>query len=126
EPTLDLATPEQARQRQRIHSELAALEKERTGFDGYSLAKEEQWEKRLTPEARLQLPAALQATLHVPENGRSPRQKETLTTAYRQLDLVRHALGGLGDSFPYLAFAHVELALFRTGMDKRIAQLKRS
>jgi hypothetical protein len=62
----------------------------------------------------------------VPENGRTPKQKQTLTAAYRQLDLVRHAVGGVGDFLPYLALVHGQLAEFRTEVEKRIAQLKKS
>src|SRR5262249_23660600 len=124
EPTLELATPAQEQQRQQIHRALAALEKQRQSLETYTPAKEEQWEKRLTPEARLKLPAALQAILDVPENGRTPRQKETLTAAYRQLDLLRHAAGGLGDPLPYLALAQARLAAFRTELERRITRLK--
>jgi hypothetical protein len=126
EPTLELATAEQARQRQRIGGELVRLERERQSFDAYSPAKEEQWEKRLTAEDRLRLPKALQAILQVPENGRSTRQKETLTAAYRQIDLVRHAIGGAGNSLPYVGLAHLGLAQYRVGIDRLITQLKRS
>jgi hypothetical protein len=126
EPVLELATPEQALLREQIRNEIAALEKQRKGLETYSAAGEEQWEKRLTPEMRLKLPAVLQAILLVPENGRTPRQKQTLSAAYRQLDLVRHVVGGVGDPFPYLALAHRRLAAFRTGVEKRIGQLKRS
>src|SRR5207245_11739443 len=92
----------------------------------YSTTKEWRWEQRLTPEARLKLPAALQVILQVPENGRSTRQKETLTGAYRQLDLVRHVVGGAGNSLPYLGLAHLQLAQYRTGLERRVGQLKRS
>src|SRR4029077_8999929 len=76
EPNLELPTPEQARQRQRTQSQIAALESQAACMETYSLAKEEQWEKRLRPEERLKLPAALQKILEVPENGRTPRQKQ--------------------------------------------------
>jgi hypothetical protein len=126
EPNLELATPQQAEQRQHIHQAIAALENQRRSFDGYTPAKEEQWEKRLTPEARLKLSPALQAILQVPENGRTAKQKETLTAAYRHLDLLRHAVGGVCASLPYVALAHAQLAAFRVGLEKQIARLKRS
>ena len=126
EPILELATPQQAEQRQHIRQAVAALENQRRSFDGYTPAKEEQWEKRLTPEARLKLSPALQAILQVPENGRTAKQKGTLTAAYRQLDLIRHAVGGVCESLPYVALAHAQLATFRVGLEKQIARLKRS
>jgi hypothetical protein len=126
EPILELATPQQAEQRQHIRQAVAILEHQRRSFDGYTAAKEEQWEKRLTPKARLQLSPALQAILQVPENGRTAKQKATLTAAYRQLDLVRHAVGGVCASLPYAALAHAQLAAFRAGLQKQIARLKRS
>jgi hypothetical protein len=126
EPILELATPQQAQQRQQIREAITALENQRRSFDRYSPAKEEQWEKRLTPEARLKLPPALQAILQVPENGRTDKQKETLTAAYRRLDLVRHAVGGVSDSWLYLPLAHAHLAEFRVGLEEQIARLKKS
>jgi hypothetical protein len=126
EPVLELATPQQAEERQHIRQAIAALEYQRRSFDGYTPAKEEQWEKRLTPELRLKLPAALQAILQVPENGRTVKQKERLTAAYRQLDLLRHAVGGVGVSLPYAALTHAQLAAFREGLQMQIARLKRN
>jgi hypothetical protein len=126
EPTLEVATPEQIRQRNQVRTQIATLEKQRKRLDTYTPDKEDMWEKSLTPEARLKLPADIQAILEIPENGRTPKQKQILTGAYRKLDLVRHVVGGLGDPFPYLELAHLHTGLFRMNVEKEIAALKQS
>ena len=125
EPTLDLAGPGQARERDRLRKLSAALEKQRRQFDTYTAAKENQWEKNLTPEARLKLPLPIQEILEIPENGRVTRQKQTLTAYFRQLDLSRHAVGGLGNPMPFLGLAHAEIARFRSTVERQLADLKK-
>jgi hypothetical protein len=126
EPDLELATPEQLRRREQIRSHLAALEKQRKSLDTYSAAAEDRWEKSLTPEMRQRFPAALRAILEIPENGRTPRQKQILTAAYRQLDWARHIAGGLADPLPFAGTAHLHLLRFRVDVDKQITALKKS
>jgi mono/diheme cytochrome c family protein len=126
EPTLDLATPEATRQRKQVRARVAALEKERKLFDTYSAAAQDRWESGLTPSDRQRLPPAIRAILEIPENGRIEKQKQTLTAYYRQLDLARHVVGGLGDPLPFLAASHAALARFRTSVEKQIAALKKS
>jgi hypothetical protein len=126
EPVLELATLEQTRQRNQIRKQVAALERVRKGLDTYSAEKEDRWEKGLSLEERLKLPPPIQAILEIPENGRTAKQKQTLTAAFRKLDLARHALGGLGNLFPYQALVHLQLGLFRTTLERQIAELKRS
>src|SRR5262249_9539287 len=116
---------EQARQRKQVRDRIAALEKERKRFDSYSAAAQDRWESQLTPADRRRLPPAIQAILEIPENGRIDKQKQTLTTYYRQLDLTRHAVGGLGNPLPFLAAGHAVLARFRTSVEKQIATLKK-
>lgn len=125
EPNLELATPEQVRERDRVRKLTAILEKQRKQFDTYTAAKEDQWEKSLSPEARLKLPEPIQKILEVPENGRVARQKQTLTAYVRQLDLVRHAAGGIGNPLPFQAALHAEIARFRTTVERQLADLKK-
>jgi hypothetical protein len=126
EPVLELATPEQVHLRNQIRARVAALEKVRKGLETYSAEKEDRWERKLSPEERLQLPRAIQAILEIPENGRTAKQKQTLTAAFRKLDLARHAVGGLANPLPFPGLAHVQIALFRTTVEKQLADMKRS
>src|SRR5207249_2809538 len=87
EPTLELATPEQLQQRRRVRDRLAELEKQSKTLDTYTPAKEEFWERNLSQEQRQKLPARIQTIIEIPVNGRTPRQAQMLTAAYRQLDL---------------------------------------
>jgi mono/diheme cytochrome c family protein len=126
EPKLELATPEELRRRQQIRARVAALERRRKSFGTYSAAAQDRWEQRLTPADRRRLPPAIQAILEIPENGRIESQKQTLAAYYRQLDLVRHVAGGLGDPLPFLAAGHAAAAEFRTSVEKQIADLKKA
>jgi mono/diheme cytochrome c family protein len=125
EPNLELLTPEQAKTREQVRARVAALEKQRQALDPYTPEREDRWEKSLSPEARLKLPKNIQAILDIPENGRVPKQKQTLTAYYRQLDLARHAVGGLADPLPFLSAAHAATARFRFAVDRQIAALKK-
>jgi mono/diheme cytochrome c family protein len=126
EPNLELATPEQLRQRNQIREQTARLEQQRKAFDTYTLEKEDRWERQLTPEMRQKLPPAIYAIIEIPENGRTGKQKQILTEYYRQLDLVRHVVGGVGDPLPFWAAAHGITGKFRAGVEKQLAALKRN
>jgi hypothetical protein len=125
EPLLELASPEQLRQRDEVRKEVAALEKQRKIFDTYTAAKEDRWEKRLSPEERQKLPSAIQVILEVPENGRVLKQQQALTAYYRRLDLARHGVGGLANPLPFLTIAHAQTARFRSAVEKQLADLKK-
>src|SRR5262245_31422157 len=126
EPTLELATPRQQKIRDGIHAELATWEKRRKSIDFTTEEEEKKWEERLSPAMRAEFPKALQTILAIPENGRDPKQKRTILTVYRQLDMLRHMAGGLGNPAPFLAAAHANALLVRTEAEKRINQIKDS
>jgi hypothetical protein len=125
EPTLELPAPEQAKQRAKVRAQIADLEKRLKALDTTSAAKQEQWEKNLTKPERAKLPKEIQTILEVPENGRTTRQKQTLTAFYRKTDLIYHAVGGLGDPLVYLGAAHFQAGSARTTWEKQIAELKK-
>ena len=125
EPTLELATPEQAKQRARVRAQIADLEKRLKALDTTSAAKQEQWEKNLTTGERTKLPKEIRVILDVPENGRNARQKQALTAFYRKTDLIYHAVAGLGDPLVYLGAAHLQAGAARTMGEKQIAELKK-
>jgi mono/diheme cytochrome c family protein len=125
EPSLELATPEQARKRQEVRTKVAELEKKLKQLDTTTPERLAEWEGKLTAEAKAALPPEIQKILAIAVNGRSPRQEQALMTYFRRLDQVRHALGGLGQPLPFLAAAHAEAAALRTTLEAQIADLKK-
>jgi mono/diheme cytochrome c family protein len=127
EPTLELPTPEQLQQRARIRAQMAALEKQRKLLDTTTPEAQEAWQIAATPpEIRATLPSQLQTILALPENGRSTRQKQVLTATYRKLDMVRHVLGGLAEPLPFMPAAQAQALVFRSTVEQRLTELKKS
>lgn len=126
EPNLELATPEQRRERERIRDRVAKLEQQQKAVDPYTPEREDQWDKRLTPELRQRLPEAIRKIAEIPENGRTPPQKQLFTAYYRRLDFARHALGGLANPLPFLSAGHALVAVFRSDLEKELERLRRS
>jgi hypothetical protein len=126
EPTLDLATAEQARERDRVRKRIAELEKQRKLLDITTAEAEMAWEIALTDEVKEHFPAEIREILRLPENGRSTKQKLTLTGFYRKIDQTRHAFAGVGNALPFLAAAHAGAFVFRTTVDQQLGDLKKS
>jgi len=125
EPTLELATPEQSRRRQQVQAGVAALEKKLKTLDTATLESLEKWEGNLNAEARTQLPKAIQTILAIAPNGRTAKQEQALLTAYRNIDQVRHVLGGMGNPLPFLSAAHLTAMSSRRGLEEKILNLKK-
>jgi mono/diheme cytochrome c family protein len=125
EPTLELPTAEQLRQREEFRGRLAEVEKRLQQLDMTTPAQVDAWEHRLTPEDKAKLPANIQAILAIAENGRDAKQKEALAATFRKTDEVRHAVGGLADPLPFLRAAHALAARQRTELHRQIAELKK-
>jgi mono/diheme cytochrome c family protein len=126
EPTLELATPEQQRKRNSIHRQIADLEKQRKTFDTTTDESEAAWEAKLTPEERAKLSKELQRILALPENGRSVKEKQTLTAGYRKYDQIRHVVAGVADPWSFLMPLHFQAVILRSTADRRIADLKKT
>jgi hypothetical protein len=125
EPTLELPTPEQVRQRAEVRTRIAGLQKQLAGLDTATPERVAAWEGSLTPESKAMLPADVQAILDIAINGRSPQQEQKVIAAYRKAEQVRHAVGGLGSPLPYAALSHVQLMTTRQRLEKDLAQLRR-
>jgi mono/diheme cytochrome c family protein len=125
EPTLELPTPEQLRKRQEVRSRIAQLEEQLKTLDTATPERVAKWEGSLTPQARAMLPAKVQAILAIAPNGRSLRQQQTVITAYRHCEQVRHVVGGLGQPLTYLAAAHLQALLTRKMLEKKIAEIQK-
>ncbi len=125
EPTLELLTPEQKKQRDAYQARLAALQKELALLDPVTQKLIDDWEKKLTPEERAALPEEVRTVLAIAENGRSGKQKAVLEAVVRRADETRHAVGGFVDPLPFAAAVHARLALRRGELKKQIAELKK-
>ncbi len=102
-----MPTPEQTHKRREVGAPIAALEKQLKTLDTATPERVAAWEGSLTPKARAMLPAKVQTILAIAANGRSFRQEQAVITAYRNVEQVRHVVGGLGQPLNYLAAAHV-------------------
>jgi hypothetical protein len=80
EPTIEFGTPEDYVRRDAIRSQVAALEKE---LDEYPL----QWEKSLSPEARLKLRPDVREIVQVPRDQRNTFQIEGLKGLLKEVDI---------------------------------------
>src|SRR5262249_1281134 len=79
-PTLEFGTPEDYVRRDAIRSQVVALEKE---LDEYAI----QWEKSLSPEARLKLRPDVRAIVEVPLDQRNEFQIEGLKGLLKETDV---------------------------------------
>jgi mono/diheme cytochrome c family protein len=126
EPTLELATPEQLKQRKEVQDKLAALEKRLKALDVTTAETITKWEGNLTPETKAMLPEDIQKILAIAPNGRNAKQIQTLREAYLKVEQTRHVVGGLGDPLPFMAAAHLTAMSERFALEKQIVDLKKN
>ncbi len=126
EPTLELPTPEQARERKRIRGEIAQLQRQIKELDLATPTRQAEWQQGLSVEARLMLSAEIRGILDLAENSRTAKQKQQLAAVYRKLDQVRHLAGGLAEAPAGLPGVNLHLAMFRASAEKHIAELRKS
>jgi mono/diheme cytochrome c family protein len=125
EPTLELPSAEQLRQREQVKKRIVEVEQMLKVLDTTSPEKMEEWENNLTTELRQQLPAEVRRVLDLPPNGRTARQKQILTEAYRKWDEARHLTGLFGSGTTLAQLAYLNTALARNALDRELADLKR-
>ncbi|MGD9646436.1 MAG: PSD1 and planctomycete cytochrome C domain-containing protein [Pirellulales bacterium] len=89
EPVLELPTPDEAAREQALQSEIAAIESQLTEHDKQFLARQEEWEKSLSPEDKDKLPDEIRTILTLALDKRDARQSRTLQTFYRGTDPAR-------------------------------------
>ena len=126
EPTIELPTPAQAKQKKQIMARIAALNQSRRRIDTTSQAGFARWEQNLTILDKDRLQPEIQRILDLAPNSRDRKQTEMLREVYRQSDLVKHIVGGLEVGTPFYRAAHLDTLLFRHTVDRRIAALKKS
>lgn len=124
EPTLELGTPDQVKLRNQTRARLTELEKRRKIIDKTTEARERKWEEGLTRDLRAELPLEIQTILTFPENGRSPKQKRVLTTAYRKRDMLHSAVAGLATPLPFLPASQMHVVQLRLNLEQELNDLK--
>jgi hypothetical protein len=125
EPTIDIGTPQQSKLQKQVRTERASLEKRFKQLDKVTDATIESWQGRLTSEMRSSLPRDISHILDIAVNGRDEKQRDTLLSYVRDLDKVRHVLGGFSHPTAWPAAAHLQLLNTRNRIENRLAELKR-
>jgi hypothetical protein len=125
EPTLEVPTAEQVQQRERIHRQVAVLERSLKTLDTTSDAKQRAWEKRFLNGAPKEIPADIRTILYIPRHQRSPQQQRTLDQVFRNADRVRHVIGGLGNPLNLGVSVHLDAFLVRTQLENQIEHLEK-
>jgi hypothetical protein len=125
EPVLELPTSEQLEARSRNQSQIAGIQRQLKDLDTTSAANQKAWEKNLTFADLAKLPSGIRAILDIPEVQRDTIQKRLLTRAYRQGDLARQFLAGLGHPLAVVTAAHVRAGIVRIALEKQIEQLRK-
>jgi mono/diheme cytochrome c family protein len=123
EPNLELPSLEQKR-RDDMLAQIAALEKRMKSLENVSPEILEKWEERLTNEQKAKFPKKVRDILALPPNGRSAKQAQEVLTAYRNIDSVKHVVGGLGLGQNFLMAAHVSSVTMRSSLEKQVNELK--
>ena len=124
EPNLELPTPEALRKRKQVRDQIAVLEKRMKALEDVSPEKLEKWEIGLTAKDKAKLPTRVRTILAIAPNGRNAKQEQEVLTAYRNIDSVRHALGGFGPGQNFLMAAHSSALTTRFALEKEIIALK--
>jgi mono/diheme cytochrome c family protein len=124
EPTLELASAEQVKKRNDLQGRIRELSTRLKPLDTATPERFAMWEGSLSAEERAKLPARIQTILAIAVNGRNAMQDLELLTFFRNLDQVRHVVGGLGARLPIGAAVHVQGLTIRRALDQQIAELK--
>ncbi len=130
EPTLQLPTPEQAKQQATYKTQLARITAGLKGLDTTSEAKQEKWEEQLSNEHRLKLSAAIKTIVDKPGYQRTTKEKQKLSQFHRDLDQIPQIVAHLGDPLltvaaPSLLAVHLHQATLRGVLEKQLAALKK-
>ncbi len=124
EPTLELATPEQERQRTEIRKRITALEKQIKTLGDVSAARVAKWEESLTDADRARLPKRVQTILAVAPNGRNTKQQQELLTAVRKIDQTQLVVSGFGFNQNFLMAVQLNALTLRSSLEKQISEQK--
>ncbi len=132
EPTLSLPTAAETKQLKQIRTQIAGLQQSVKALDLATPGRQKAWEVALTPAQRTQLPRAIKDILDTPDYQRDAGQKKRLADAFRRADQARQVTGTAGAALAPLSLTgpqHLAVQLhpvvLRTGIEQRVAQLKK-
>jgi hypothetical protein len=86
EPTLPVPTMQQAKEEPALLADIAQVEKRLAEVESNAGTRQQEWERKLTDEARGALPAAVQQALAVAARERSDEQKKAVIEEFRKVD----------------------------------------
>jgi hypothetical protein len=124
EPTLELPTPDQVKERAAVHAELAAKQKQLKLVETTTDEQITTWENTISEEDRARLPKEVRDILLIAVSGRSKRQDQLVRATYRQIDSTRHIVGCLGDPFGLSALTQIKVLNMRANLESEINALK--
>jgi mono/diheme cytochrome c family protein len=125
EPTLELPTPEQVRQRTEVRAKIDALEKKLRAFDPATPDHVAEWEAKLTTEAKAMLPASIQEILLLAPNSRDASQQQALTAAFRKSEQATHVAASLGDPRDLHLLSQLQLLTTRHSLEEQIDEQRK-
>jgi hypothetical protein len=124
EPSLELATPAQLKERAAVRAELVAKQKQLKLVETTTDEQIMRWENSLSDEDRARLPKELRDILAIAINGRSKKQEQFIRTAYRQINSTRHVAAGIGDTIGLMALTQIKVMSLRGTLETEINALK--
>ena len=86
EPTLPVPTMQQAKEEPALLADIAQVEKRLAEVESNAGTRQQDWERKLTEEARGALPSAVQQALAVAAGERNDEQKKAVIDEFRKVD----------------------------------------
>ena len=86
EPTLPVPTMQQAKEEPALLADIAQVEKRLEEVESNAGTRQQDWERKLTEEARASLPEAVRQALAVEAGQRSDEQKKAVAEEFRKVD----------------------------------------
>ncbi|MCE9531995.1 MAG: DUF1549 and DUF1553 domain-containing protein, partial [Planctomycetes bacterium] len=123
EPNLEILTPDQDRERQKIRARITAVETELKRYDLTTPEAVEKWELGITDASRHMVPKEIQTLFMVAPAGRSVKQKKILEESFRFADQTRLVVGAVAN--PIAAVVHSTLLQHRIDLVKQHEDLKK-
>ncbi len=132
EPPLPLPTTALTDRAKKVKDQIDGLRNQVKALESFTPERTAAWEKNLRPDQWPQLPPVVRDIIETPHYRRTAKEIQTLASAIRKADQIPQVLAGLGS--PLLGggpagrttlAAHLNLALFRAGVEKKIEAAKR-
>ena len=126
EPTLDLSPPEARKRGASEKKKLSELEKKLAKFEKLDPPAIEMLEGKLSPAARLALPADIQRILQIAINGRTPAQHEALVVAIRRGQASAQVASAILAGPPLATIGRINVAADRLKLGNEVSGIRGS